>query len=71
MIYQSGDDIQQSYQQKGFYYINCNVILGLPALIKAVTTDMKKYCIFLCVFDIASQLLTHHLPFAPLGQVDK
>ena len=32
---------------------------------------MKKYDIFSGVFDIVNQLLTRHLPFAPLGQVDE
>ena len=33
---------------------------------------MKKYRIFFShVFDIANQLLTHHTPFAPHGQVDE
>ena len=43
------------------------------ALRKAVTSHMNEKIryIFLCVFDIASQLLTRHSPFAPLGQVDE
>ena len=29
-----------------YYHINCGVIQGIPALRKAVTTHVKKYCIF-------------------------
>ena len=54
-----------------YYHINYGVIQGFPALRKAVTTHVKKYDIFSRVFDIANQLLTRHLPFAPLGQVDE
>ena len=45
-------------------HINCCVMQGFLALRKAVTTHVKKYCIFSCV-DIANQLhvscLWHHL----------
>ena len=51
------------------YYTNYCVIRGFPALRKAVTTQVKKSRIFLRVFDIGSQLLTRHSPFAPLAQI--
>ena len=35
-----------------------------------LTTHVKKYRIFSRVFDIANQLLTRHLPFAPFGQIE-
>ena len=39
---------------------------------KSHNNSCKKNTIFfLCVFDIANQLLTHHSPFASLSQVDK
>ena len=57
-------------QSERAYYLNY-FIKGFPALRKAVTTHVKKYDIFSRVFDIANQLLTHHTPFAPLGQVDE
>ena len=43
-----------------FYHINYGVVQAFPAPRKAVTTHVKKYDIFSCVFDIASQLLTRH-----------
>ena len=55
----------------GIYHINHGVIEGFLALRKAVTTHVKKYRIFLRLFDIANQLLTRHSYFAPLGQVDE
>ena len=55
----------------GIYHINHGVIEGFLALRKAVTTHVKKYRIFLLLFDIANQLLTRHSYFAPLGQVDE
>ena len=57
-------------QDNGFYYINCGVIQGFPALRRAETIYVKKYRIF-HVVDIANQLLTRHSPLASLGQVDK
>ena len=56
---------------KYFHHINYGVIQGFPALGKAVTTHVKKYNTFSRVFNIANGLLTHHSPFAPLGQVYK
>ena len=43
-----------------FYHINYGVVQAFPAPRKAVTTHVKKYDMFSCVFDIASQLLTRH-----------
>ena len=44
-------DFKSLYQGwiKNFYYRNCGVIQGFPALRKAVTTYVKKYRIFLRV----------------------
>ena len=53
------------------YHINYGVILGFPALRKAVTTHVKRYDIFSRVFDIANQLLARHSPFSPLCWVDE
>ena len=44
------------------YHTNYYVIRGLPALRKAVTTQVKKFRTFLRVFDIAKQLMTRHSP---------
>ena len=71
-------DFKSLYQGwiKNFYYRNCGVIQGFPALRKAVTTYVKKYRIslsfmfFTCV-DKSNQLLTCHSPLAPLVQVDE
>ena len=52
-----------------FYHIIYGNIQGFPALRKAITKHIKKFCIFSCVFDITNQLLTHHLPFGLLAQV--
>ena len=57
--------------KKEIYHKNYGAKQGFPALRKAVTTHMKKYCTFSCVFDIANQLLTCHSPFPPLNQVDE
>ena len=54
-----------------FYHINYGVKKGFPALRKALTLHMKKYCIFSLVLDIINQLLKSHLPFVPLLQVDE
>ena len=54
-----------------FYHINYGVKQGFPALRKALTLHMKKYCIFSLVLDIINQLLKSHLPFVPLIQVDE
>ena len=43
----------------------------ISSLGKAVTTYAKKYDTFSRLFNIANQLLTCHLPFAPLSQVYK
>ena len=58
---------------KMFYHTIYCVIQGFPALRKALTTHVKKKkCdIFSRAFDIANQLLTRYMPFAPLGQVDE
>ena len=55
----------------GIYHINYGVIEGFLALRKAVKAHLKKYRIFLLVFDIANQLPTRHLHFAPVGQLDE
>ena len=55
---------------KVFYHINCGIIQVFPALKKAVTTHVIKISYFFTCVDIANQLLTRHLPLAPLGQVD-
>ena len=57
--------------KKEIYHKNYGAKQGFPALRKAVTTHMKKYCTFSCVFDIANQLLTCHSSFPPLNQVDE
>ena len=53
--------------------MNKDFIQIFLALRKAVTSHMNEKIryFFSCVFDIASQLLTRHSPFAPLGQVDE
>ena len=57
---------------KIFCHINYGVVQGFPSLrTEAITTHVKRYDIFLRVFDIANQLLTRHSPFAPLAQVDE
>ena len=57
---------------KIFCHINYGVIQGFPSLrTEAITTHVKRYDIFLRVFDIANQLLTRHSPFAPIAQVDE
>ena len=57
---------------KIFCHINYDVIQGFPSLrTEAITTHVKRYDVFLRVFDIANQLLTRHSPFAPLAQVDE
>ena len=55
------------------HHMNKDFIQISLALRKAVTSHMNEKIryFFLCVFDIASQLLTRHSPFAPLGQVDE
>ena len=55
----------------GIYHINYGVIEGFLALRKAVKAHLKKYRIFLLVFDIANQLPTRHSHFAPVGQLDE
>ena len=56
---------------KVFYHINCGIIQVFPALKKAVTTHVIKISYFFTCVDIANQLLTRHLPLAPLGQFDE
>ena len=55
----------------GIYHINYGVIQGFLTFRKAVKAHVKKYRIFLRVFDIANQLLTLQSHFAPVGQVDE
>ena len=57
--------------KKFFYHINCSIIQIFPALKKAVTTHVIKISYFFTCVDIANQLLTRHLPLAPLGQVEE
>ena len=45
-------------------HTNYGVIQGYPAPRNAVTTQVNKYHIFSCIFDIANQLLTRQSPFS-------
>ena len=38
--------LKQVYIDRDIYHINGGVIQGFPALRKAITTHVKKYCIF-------------------------
>ena len=48
------------------YVINCCVLKGFLAKRKALMTHVKTTTIFLRVFKIANQLLTHHSPFVTM-----
>ena len=58
---------------KKIYRTNCDVVQIFPTMSKAVATRQKNPITFSHVFDKAhhDQLLTRHLPFAPLCRVDE
>ena len=51
------------------YKLRCYTRISSPEKRRDNTREKLRY--FSRVFDIANQLLTRHLPFAPLGQVDE
>ena len=63
--------ISHVYVQYHFlsYKLLCYTRTSSPE--KSRNNTRGKNIVFFHVFDIANQLLTHHSPFAPLGQVDE
>ena len=53
------------------YEQGCYTNIYSPEKSRNITHEWKNTIFFSRVFDIASQLLTRHSPFAPLGQVDE